>query len=208
MDSLKVLFDKYECDKAKKHRYHEVYEPLFIPDRDQEINFLEVGVWKAASTKAFHDFFFNGNIYGVDIFTRIKINDIDLSKHPRIKLMQGDSMDFSVTGKVKKEFPVEFDYILDDGAHWPKANMLTFRHFHPLLKSGGLYIIEDVWPMELMTGKELKHPWLTKHPNRYNPIDNHSFLNELFKSDMTIERFDLRSKSGKPDSYIITLRKP
>ena len=51
MSDLANLFNKYDCDKSKKHKYHEVYEPHFLPVRDKKINILEIGTFKGASTQ-------------------------------------------------------------------------------------------------------------------------------------------------------------
>ena len=37
-----------------------------------------------------------------------------------------------------------FDIIIDDGLHTEEANIGTFFTFEPYLKSGGVYIIEDI----------------------------------------------------------------
>jgi SAM-dependent methyltransferase len=205
--NLKEAFDKNGTDKSTKHKYHEIYEPLFEPNKDNEINFLEVGVWKGHGMAAFLDYFSKAEVYGVDIFTRITPEEVPIFNHERAHWVKGNSLEPSITSLLRSEFGVEFDYILDDGAHYPEANMLTFRHMSPLLKSGGLYIIEDVFPIERMTEKELKHPWLAKQPQKYNHLVNERFLTELDKSGMEIERFDNRKRSGEPDSYVITLRK-
>ena len=69
---LKELFNKYGCDKSTKHGYDTVYQKLFEPLQDKEINILEVGIFKGASTSAFYEFFPKANIYALDIFVRTK----------------------------------------------------------------------------------------------------------------------------------------
>lgn len=75
---LEELFNKYGCDKAVKHNYHTVYEPEFDTIRNESINILEVGVFKGDSVRAWLEFFPNATIYGIDIFTRVKPEDIDV----------------------------------------------------------------------------------------------------------------------------------
>ena len=84
---------------------------------------------------------------------------------------------------------------------------MTFRYLSPLLKDDGVFFIEDVWPLESMSMKELEHPWLRRHPDRYNQLDNNMFLTEIEKSGMTIKRHDNRKLTKQPDSYIIELTK-
>lgn len=203
---LRDLFNKYGCDKSSKHRYDTVYQKLFEPLQDKEINILEVGIFKGASTAAFYEFFPKANIYALDIFVRTKVEDIKVLQESRCHWLKADSTNPSVRSQVKTAFPnVKFDIILDDGLHNPKANGQTFENLHPLLKEGGSYIIEDVWPLERMTTTELQHPWLKKYKERYGQLDNNMFLAAMDKSGLNITRHDLRATSGQPDSYIIEL---
>jgi SAM-dependent methyltransferase len=205
--NLKQIFEKHGTDKASKHKYHEIYEPLFEPKKNDEINFLEIGIWKGLGMASLIDYFPNGQIYGADIFTRMTPNDVPILQHERAHYIKADSMSWGITSLLERKFNVEFDYILDDGAHYPEANMLTFRHCSPFLKTGGKYIIEDVWPLEKMTTQQLNHSWLNKYPDRYSQLANAKFLGELHKSGFEIETFDNRNVSGHPDSYVIVLTK-
>jgi predicted O-methyltransferase YrrM len=203
---LKDLFNKYDCDKHRKHRYDSVYQKLFEPLKDKPINFLEVGVFKGASTAAFHEFFPNATFYGLDLFVRVKPEDIEILNDERVNWLKADSTNPGVRTSIMKAFPgVKFDVILDDGLHTPKANRQTFDNLSPLLNDGGMYIIEDVWPLERMTMKQLEHPWIKRYPDRYNQLDNNMFLGSMEKSGLTINRHDMRKVSGQPDSYIIEL---
>ena len=58
-----------------------------------------------------------------------------------------------------------------------------------------------------MYGDELDHYWLRAKPEVYNSAVNNEFLTTLEMSDLKIVKFDLRKKSGEPDSYIIRLKK-
>ena len=203
---LGSLFDKYGCDKSKKHRYDTVYEKFFEPIREDALKILEVGVWKGHSMLAHLDYFPNADIYGLDIFTRTRKNEIEPYGLERSHLMKADSTNAAVGPQVHGEFgQIKFDIIIDDGKHTPEANMLTFNHLKPFLAEGGQYFIEDVWPLEKMTLDELGHPWVQRNLKDYNAFKNEQFLQALDRSKMKIERFDLRSVTGEPDSYIIRL---
>lgn len=203
---LKQLFDKHVCDKSSKHKYHTVYDQLFSPIKDDPIKFLEIGVFKGASTAAFHEYFQNGTIYGLDIFVRTNPSELAILNEDRVKWLKGDSTSPTVAAQIHEWWDdVKFDVILDDGMHTPAANMATFQNLLPFLKQGGMYIIEDVWPLELMSTMELQHPWLTKNPDRYTDLENMKFLDAMSKSGLSIERFDLRGETGEPDSYIIKM---
>ena len=207
MSQLRTLFDKYDCDKSKKHGYDVIYDKLFEELKDEKINMLEIGVYKGASTRAFHEYFQQGQIDGLDLFVRTDAKDLDILAEERVGFLKTDSTNVN-TVNLMKEFTNgrKYDIILDDGAHYPTANRLTFHYLKEFLAEGGMYIIEDVFPLELMDEKELNHPWLKKHSDRYSIMSNLMFLTELEQSGMKIERYDLRKKSRQPDSYIIVLR--
>lgn len=204
---LKDLFDKFKCDKSSKHGYHEVYESLFCNLRFKKINFFEIGIFKGASTAAFHEYFENGMIEGIDIFTRSDPEELNILQEARVRWLKGNSMLPSVVDQMNTFTKgKKYDVILDDGAHYPEANMLTFRHMKNFLKPNGMYIIEDIFPLEIMSDAELKHPWIKRHSEKYSVAANDAFLSELNNSGMKIERYDLRKQSGEPDSYTVVLR--
>ena len=202
---MKELFDKYNCDKSAKHNYHEGYEPLFEPYKNEPINFLEIGVFKGASTSAIHEYFPNATIYGLDIFERVKAEDIDILKEDRVEWLKGNSLNPSITDAIKAKWPdVKFDFILDDGALWPEANQKTMKNLIPFLADGGTYIIEDVFPMSIMTQKELNLDWLRKSPDKYDMLKYYAFEDAMKDTGLSINRYDLRDGNA-PDSYVVTL---
>lgn len=202
---LEELFNKYGCDKAAKHNYHTVYEPEFDTIRNESINILEVGVFKGDSVRAWLEFFPNATIYGIDIFTRVKPEDIDVLQHERVKWLKGDSTNIAVRDQIKKAWPrIRFDIIIDDGLHTPAANAKTLHNLFPLMKKNGRFYVEDVWPLDIMTTAEMQHHWVRSHPDRYNILEMNKFTAEI--SNKSTQRFDLRKSTGQPDSYIIRVQ--
>ena len=202
---LEHLFNKAGCDKSSKHHYHTVYEPEFDTLRNEPINILEVGVFKGDSIKAWLEFFPNATIYGIDIFKRVRPEEIEVLNQERVKWLRCDSTNIFVRDQIKKQWPrIRFDVIIDDGLHTPDANAKTLHNLYPLLKKNGKYYVEDVWPIDVMTMKEMEHWWIQKYPERYNILEMNKFTKEL--EGKQIKRFDLRSTSGHPDSYIIRVQ--
>ena len=200
------LFNKYNCDKASKHLYHTVYVPELEKHKDAEINFLEVGVFKGASLRAWLEFFPNATFYGIDIFTRVNPKDIDVLNHPRVKWLKADSTKIDTIALIRETWPgVKFDVIIDDGLHTPRANADTFGNLINFLKEDGVYFIEDVWPLDEMNSKDMKDPWVQNHSSDLNVFEMNYFLNKV--KDYEMERFDLRMVSKHPDSYIIKIVK-
>ena len=52
-----------------------------------------------------------------------------------------------------------------------------------------------------MTMEEMNHQWVRRHPDRYNILEMEKFNRQLERKK--VKKFDLRSKSGEPDSYIV-----
>lgn len=200
-EKIKSLFNKYDCDKADKHLYHKIYGPEFEKRRDQNINILEIGIFKGASTRSLLEYFPNAVFYGIDIFERVSLESIDIHSNPRVNWIKGDSM------SVKPDWGVEFDFIIDDGAHWPNANRLTFLNCIQFLKEDGVYWIEDVFPLDKLRKNISKRDskWLKERPDIYT-LEAHNELLEILKRYQFTER-DHRELSGHEDSFMYEIRK-
>ena len=196
---LSTFFNKYDCDKAKKHKYDLIYEKFFNSIRYDNINILEIGIFKGNSIQAWLDYFPNATIYGVDIFERVKPENIKILNHPRVKWAKCDS----TISNVKEWKDIQFDIIIDDGLHTTEANLKTFNSFKNQLR--GSYYIEDVWPLNIMSNEELNHSWIQIKKD-YSIEKYNSLLNELNQFGK-VEHFDLRKKTMQPDSYIIKITK-
>jgi len=204
--TLRKLFDKYKCDKSSKHGYEAVYQPEFEPIREEKINVLEIGIFKGASTAAFLEYMPNATFYGIDIFTRMNPNDVDVLNHDRVNWLKGDSTSIGIGEQVRKKWgDVKFDIVIDDGLHTPEANGISFRNLSPFLSDTGAYYIEDVFPLDIMTMKESNHPWIKQNSQDLNILKFEMFLKEL--EGWNIEKFDLRKKSKQPESYIYKMTK-
>tara|TARA_B100000927_G_scaffold273899_1_gene252713 strand:- start:1225 stop:1857 length:633 start_codon:yes stop_codon:yes gene_type:complete len=198
-------FNNHACDKGFKHGYQKVYEKDFVKLKDKEINILEIGVDTGASLGVWYDYFPKANIYGLDLFVRNKLEDLEYFKKDRIYGLKSDSTKPSSKYEAGQAWKgIKFDIIIDDGMHTPDANLKTFKNFFPLLKEDGSYYIEDVFPMDIMTTKELNYHWIVRHPERYSFPLYDSFLREIEKHK--VSRYDLR-KEAYPDSYIIKVTK-
>lgn len=205
MVELRKLFDKYECDKGYKHGYEKVYAPAMESKRNDEINILEVGIFKGVSIEAWLDYFPNATIYAIDIFTRVTPGELPILKKDRVKWLKADSLNQNLQNKLKSTWgDVKFDFIIDDGMHTPEANKLTFDNLKSFLKDDGVYFIEDAWPIDIMSGQEMGHPWIRSNQEEYDQMKMLSFLSSL--EGYRVKRHDLRKSSGNPDSYIFEVK--
>ena len=89
------------------------------------------------------DYFPFGQIFGIDVF--------DKSPHAadRIHVRKGSQDDADFLRSVAEEMS-EVDIIIDDGSHFSSHVIKSFETLCPYLKSGGIYIVEDIgtsyWP--------------------------------------------------------------
>ena len=204
--TLDKLFRKYRCDKGTKHNYHKVYSELWESLRNKPINFLEVGIFKGLSTQAFLEYFPKAKFYGIDIFTRLNPEDVPVLNNERVRWIKGDSMNHNIRSQIKKEWKdIQFDIILDDAKHTPEANQLTFKNISPFLKDGGMYLIEDVFPLHIMNTKEMNHQWIQEKSDELNYLKFQNFQKEL--QGWKVTEYDLRKKSKQPESYIFKITK-
>lgn len=149
MKTLDQIALSYRTDKASKyHNYTPVYEHYFKDLRDKEIVLLELGIGnieslnrEGESLKVWCEYFHNGSCYAID-------NDLtNVSRTPRSFLC--DQTDKEGLENLIKGFGNP-DIIIDDASHIQSNTIKSFEILFPLLKSGGLYCIEDCvtafWP--------------------------------------------------------------
>jgi len=154
--TLSDISKKYPTDKDFTHNYYsEVYERYFSPIRTSTKLFCEIGIggfsgdlgWVYGnSLKVARDYFPNAQILGLDIEQK-DVNDLN-----RINI---EYIDQSSIEQVKNFAPklIGYDIILDDGSHKMYDQQITFAEFFKSLRSGGIYIIED-----LHTSVEVNYP--------------------------------------------------
>lgn len=197
-------FDKFKCDKGNlKHRYDRVYEPALKHLKKSDFNMLEIGIFKGNGLESWLDYFSKGHIMGIDIFTRVEAKNIPILNHKRVSWCEQNSLE-TVSDKFIEMSKDKFDVIIDDGLHTHDAQRITFENLIPFLKNDGVYFIEDVWPFDIMTDQEKKHPWLISHSSDFSDSQYRFLLETL--SDYTTIFHDLRN-GYDPDTYIIEIRK-
>ena len=162
--SLKSLINNEKTDKDTLHSYIDLYDELLKDKKTTATNVCEIGVLHGGSIKLWKDYFTRATVYALDIKDNTK--DWDGVKDPRIKLfLNKNAYDFKVVSDLFNG--VKFDFILDDGPHTLDSMKLAIRFYTPLLKSDGIFMIEDVqdikWIDDLIqaTPQELrKYIWV------------------------------------------------
>ncbi|MXU65128.1 O-methyltransferase [Oceanomicrobium pacificus] len=153
MNDLSALAEKFGSDKGPgKHRYTELYHMLFAPFRDRDIRFLEMGLQIGGpehersvdrqttdlpSVRMWLEYFRKAHITGLDV------SDFSWFSDPRFTFIRCNMDNEVEIAEVAAEQEA-FDIIIDDASHASHHQQHAFVHLFPKLKSGGLYIIEDL----------------------------------------------------------------
>lgn len=119
--------------------YLPIYDEHFGPYRGRDFRFLEIGVFKGGSLEMWRRYFGQkATIFGIDI-------DPACAKYvdPPNQVRIGSQADLPFLLSVVSEMGAP-DVILDDGSHIGWHQAASFTALFPLLKDGGLYVIEDL----------------------------------------------------------------
>jgi len=119
------------------HGYLPIYEQLWKDLRDKEIILLEIGIYNGNSIRTWCEWFPNATIVGIDH------NPDNPMETDRAELHFGDQKDEAFLKTVTDKY-VEFDIILDDASHVWRDQQRSYDILWPYIKSGGMYIIEDL----------------------------------------------------------------
>lgn len=140
--NLAWLAAVYGSDKgAISHAYVDLYDRHLRGTRRTTRKVLEIGIYRGASLRMWHDYFPKAEIYGVDI------NEVPID-HGRIHTLVGSQSDPAMLERLQALGP--WDLIVDDGSHKQSDVITTFRALYDSVTPGGFYVIEDMhtsyWP--------------------------------------------------------------
>lgn len=159
------LCDKYGTDKGEvssesnpypweSHNYSDYYELIFKARRSSTETLLECGIGTndveipssmgseanpGASLRVWRDYFYNADIFGVDIDEKILFSEERISTY-KLDQTSEDSIE-RFLDNVEAD---SFDIIVDDGLHAYHANVCLFENIIHRMSDDGIYIIEDV----------------------------------------------------------------
>lgn len=160
--NLKALARFYNSDKWGEHWYAQHYEAHFRPFRRKKLTLLEIGIGGydspelgGGSLRMWRAYFPKARVAGIDIYNKQPHDE------KRIKTFQGSQVDTKFLDRVIETIG-EPDLIIDDGSHLVEHVIQTFHHLFPKLKTGGMYVIEDLqtsyWQDFGGTSHDLQHP--------------------------------------------------
>ena len=138
MKLIEAARQKKKGTIRKLANYYAEYDFMFAGYKDRPIRLLEIGVQGGGSLYTWKEFFPQAEITGIDIDELCQKYEGE-----NIKIYIGSQEDSIFLKSVEdKEGP--FDIVIDDGGHTMKQQIVTFNTLFPLLKEGGIYVIEDL----------------------------------------------------------------
>ncbi len=137
LDSLALAA---ETDKSSIiHNYTQIYAQYFDKYKNKAIKFCEIGILKGNSVKLWENYFPFAELH----FIEIDSSNIQYQSQ-RSQYHFLDQTDKSALLLFAKNTGGDFDIIIDDGGHHMDQQIISFQSLFPYVKSGGMYIIEDL----------------------------------------------------------------
>lgn len=143
------------CDKASWHAYDYLYPKILelvkenyeLTDKKQPLTILDIGVYRGGSIKIWREVFPDALIVGFDRdYTNLKPELVEqFNKDDKIRLIRGDQSSPALK-KVMMDNNYKFDLVIDDAEHQIMPQMASFALLKDLVKKGGIYLIEDIYP--------------------------------------------------------------
>jgi len=183
----------YATDKASNlHNYTEKYERYFAALRQEKLKVLEIGIQNGYSLKTWKQYFPFAEIFGIDIV------DCKHMDEERIKTLKGSQTDITFLNEINTTYG-PFDIIIDDGSHFSTDMTISFNTLFPQLKSGGLYIVEDLhclyWPQFRDGGKS----FMKRLSKLMNSVNGRGKWGLADKKNEKEDSLFQKKRFGKPD---------
>ena len=141
-DSVRGLYARHQGKVSTKwDSYLDVYEDCFRPLKQQPVDLLEIGIQNGGSLDIWSKYFPRArSLTGCDINPRCSLLRYE---DPRVQVIVGHVNEPDTYRRILERAP-QFDIIIDDGSHRSHDVLTSFLSYFPLLKPGGLYLVEDM----------------------------------------------------------------
>jgi hypothetical protein len=202
------------------HGYTVIYEAFLGDAHNRPTTLMEIGlamggpeagrpasrtVEDTPSVRMWHERFPKATVYGVDI------SDCSAFQTDWFHFFQADCGDASRLAEIQESLSqsgISFDVIIDDGSHASYHQQLTLLKFFPLLRRGGIYIIEDLNFVPLHIEREL--PAVPRTRDLLGQILRHGrvvFSGALSSQEWESLVLDMGSIMTFDDAYLADLRR-
>jgi len=132
--------------------YTETYEKYTKGKKSDSISIMEIGVcdkrFPYASIKMWMSYFKDVDFYAVDNFWGYeigeKMTDIQELNESGVNFIYADQGSFTDWDEIAAAYPSKFDFVIEDGSHWPNHMMVSLWKSIPIVKKGGYLFMEDI----------------------------------------------------------------
>ena len=131
-------------DKNTIHNYTGIYAELLKPYIDKAGTLLEIGVQHGGSSLLWHEYLPGFRLFLSDIQDIVPDLIWDQMDPERYDFYQGDAYNGGSIKQFTDECAEGFDIIIDDGPHSLSSQLFAVEYYYPMLKPGGILIIEDI----------------------------------------------------------------
>lgn len=142
MATLRDLYGSHEGRVSQKwDGYLDAYDSALSGRRHHRIALLEVGVQNGGSLEIWAEYFAAAEVLvGCDVDPACRALTFG---DPRIEVVVGDISELSTVEDIRRRSP-DFDVIIDDGSHRSADIIAAFLALLPMVRDGGVYIVEDL----------------------------------------------------------------
>lgn len=178
----KIEKSLYLTDKEISHHYLSDYDHLFSPLRDRPVNIFEIGYWYGGSCELWKRYFPYATIRAIDV---VRPNDYKAGNNDMIirEFIEPEgrvSLEILNSLNLTPEYFKDFipDIAIDDGCHRLKWQLHNIKVIYPILKKGGMLIVEDVTGFPAVQGSinKLKFPYEVFDKRKHTKYNDSVFL--------------------------------
>jgi hypothetical protein len=166
--------------------YLAFYDELFEKMREKPVRMLEIGIQNGGSLEVWSRYFRNAElIVGCDIdgrCERLAYGD------ERVTVHIGDVNSPETFARLAAAAP--FDIVIDDGSHHSTDIIVAFVNYFPLLRPGGVFVVEDTHAIYSQIGSmEMTDQSAFGFFKALTETLNYQFWSNLAAPDVPLKRF-------------------
>ena len=164
--------------KISGHGYASLYESYFLKFKKNDIDILELGSFYGNASAALYFYFKESEIFSADIYP-----DLFSYKSKRIKNFYIDSSSESSIKENLINKNYLFDIIIEDASHMYKDQIISLFMLFPILKSNGIFIVEELDFPNTRKDMNLNNEKPTLRDILNKIMNNEDFNNKLIIND-------------------------
>lgn len=146
LQRLVEVWERLNIDKLAvgyQETYASIVDALLL-DGPSSLSVLEIGVFEGASLRGWRRIFGDSRVFGLDV------DESTMFTEPGIETGLVDQLSVHSLEHAAERFTQNFDLIVDDGWHQPRANINSLVVLLKKLNPGGFFVVEDVHRREYL----------------------------------------------------------